>query len=212
MHSLSASFVLGYHGCDRETGEKLLRNEAFRPSENDFDWLGSGIYFWEANPDRAMQWAVERASRKRVLKGAELEPFVVGAVIDPGFCLDLITSNGVREIERAYVYLHAVSQASGAEIPANSGGDDMLLRKLDCAVINLLHRMREEAGEEAFDSVRGMFTEGEHVYENSGFRRKSHIQICVRNPDSIKGVFRVPERHFTKPSETSAPPGHRPRA
>jgi hypothetical protein len=45
MHSLSASFVLGYRGCDRETGEKLLMNEAFRPSENYYDWLGSGVYF-----------------------------------------------------------------------------------------------------------------------------------------------------------------------
>jgi hypothetical protein len=42
MHSLSTSFVLGYHGCDRETGERLLLNEPFRPSENTYDWLGKG--------------------------------------------------------------------------------------------------------------------------------------------------------------------------
>ena len=64
MHNLSASFVLGYHGCDRETSERLLLNEPFRPSENAYDWLGAGIYFWEANPDRALDWARHRSSLK----------------------------------------------------------------------------------------------------------------------------------------------------
>ena len=65
MHNLTASFVLGYHGCDRDAGEKLLQNEQFRPSENSYDWLGSGIYFWEANPDRALDWAIQRTASKK---------------------------------------------------------------------------------------------------------------------------------------------------
>jgi len=31
VHNLSTCFVLGYHGCDRETGERLLLNEPFHP-------------------------------------------------------------------------------------------------------------------------------------------------------------------------------------
>jgi len=197
MHSLSSSFVLGYHGCDRDTGEKLLSNESFKPSENDFDWLGSGIYFWEANPDRALDWARERRKRQGADDEPDLHPFVVGAVIDPGFCLDLVSANGLKAIEEAYVDFHALILASGGQLPENSGGEDFLLRKLDCAVINALHRQRVEANEPAFDSVRGVFTEGQRVYKNSGFRRKTHIQICVRNSEKINGVFRVPERHFS---------------
>lgn len=68
MHNLSASFILGYHGCDRETGEKLLSNEPFQPSENDYDWLGAGVYFWEANPDRAMSWAKNMLNANKKLK------------------------------------------------------------------------------------------------------------------------------------------------
>ena len=197
MHNLSTSFILGYHGCDRETGERLLSNEAFQPSENDYDWLGSGIYFWEANPDRALEWAHERAERILKKEGREVEPFVVGAVIDPGFCLDLISSNGIHAIEAAYASFQSVVAASGAQIPENVGGTDLRLRKLDCAVINFLHLARESAGEQPFDTVRGVFTEGEHVYANSGFRRKTHIQICVRNQTNIHGVFRVHERYFS---------------
>jgi hypothetical protein len=90
-------------------------------------------------------------------------------------------------------------------VPQNVGGDDLLLRKLDCAVINFLHAAREKAGEDP--SVRGVFTEGKRIYTNSGFREKTHIQICVRNPANIHGVFRVHERYFSNPSTTTSGDG-----
>jgi hypothetical protein len=198
MHNLSASFVLGYHGCDRETGERLLLNEPFRPSENAYDWLGSGIYFWEANPDRAMDWARQRAARKKIRDDIEVEPLVVGAIIDLGYCLDLISTNGSHAVEEAYEVLKAYFGASGEQLPKNSGGDDLLHRKLDCMVINYLHEFRQNSAQAPFDTVRGLFPEGGLLYPNSGFRRKTHIQICVRNQENIKGVFRVPDRHFTQ--------------
>jgi len=59
VQRLSTIFVLGYHGCDRLVAEDLLLNKPFEPSENDYDWLGAGIYFWEANPSRGLAWAKE---------------------------------------------------------------------------------------------------------------------------------------------------------
>lgn len=197
MHSLSTAFILGYHGCDRETGERLLQNEPFQPSTNDYDWLGPGIYFWEANPNRALDWARERAKRKKEKEGIDVEPFVVGSVIDLGFCLDLISSNGIQALEEAYRDFEAVMAASSVLMPKNKGGDDLLFRRLDCAVIQFFHQAREIANEQKVDTVRGVFTEGERIYTNSGFRHKTHIQICVVNPEMIKGVFRVPPQHLT---------------
>jgi hypothetical protein len=172
-----------------ETSERLLRNEPFRTSDNGYDWLGSGAYFWEANPDRALEWA-----RQHRPSG----PAVVGAVIDPGFCLDLITSNGTSALASAYQLYTAVTAASGTPLPTNTGGEDYLHRKLDCAVINFLHTTRKREGDVAFDTVRGVFMEGERLYPTSGFRRQSHIQICVRNPAAIKGVFRVPTHQLSQ--------------
>ena len=54
MHRLSTAFVLGYHGCDQSIADRLLAGGAFRKSRNDYDWLGHGIYFWEANPLRGV--------------------------------------------------------------------------------------------------------------------------------------------------------------
>ncbi|ADV84219.1 hypothetical protein AciPR4_3465 [Terriglobus saanensis SP1PR4] len=196
MHSLSTSFVLGYHGCDATTGEKLLNNEPFKQSENDYDWLGPGIYFWEANPRRALDWAHDLGKRKARRGSGTFKPFVVGAVINLGFCLDLITSNGIQAVEQAHKGLVATALSTHFTLPVNEGGDDLLLRRLDCAVIQYLHAARKKQNEPEFDTVRGVFTEAKPLYENSGFRRKTHIQICVISPNMIKGVFRVPPQHF----------------
>ena len=47
----------------------------------------------------------------------------------------------------------------------------------------------------AYDSVRGIFFEGGPIYPGSGILDKSHIQICVRNPNCIKGYFAPKEFH-----------------
>lgn len=197
MHSLSSAFVLGYHGCDAAVGEQLLRNVPFVQSTNDYDWLGSGIYFWEANPNRALDWASDLGRLQKRQRGASFNPFVVGAVIDLGFCLDLISTNGIEAVEQAHKELVSSASSSGIILPVNEGGQDLLLRRLDCSVIDYLHAAREAQARPSFDTVRGVFTEAKPLYPGSGFHRKTHIQLCVRNPEAIKGVFRVPRHHFS---------------
>jgi hypothetical protein len=77
----------------------LLAGTVFKPSSNDYDWLGPGIYFWEANPLRGIEFAGE-ASRLRTSNISK--PFVIGAVIELGFCLDLTTSSGLDWVRIAY--------------------------------------------------------------------------------------------------------------
>ena len=161
MHRLTSAFILGYHGCDHRVGERLLTGTAFKPSKNDYDWLGPGIYFWEANPLRGLEFAEEASKRKT---SNISKPFVIGAVIELGLCLDL---------------------------PSNS--KDELRRNLDCAVVRRLHTILETQKLPAIDTLKGVFTEGEPVYPGAGFREKTHIQVAVRNPQCIKGVFRVPQ-------------------
>lgn len=68
-------------------------------------------------------------------------------------------------------------------------------RHLDCAVINYAHEVRRKEKMPGFDSVRGAFFEGKPLYEGARIMEKTHIQLCVRNPDSILGYFRpVPDR------------------
>ncbi|SFS09117.1 hypothetical protein SAMN05421771_1595 [Granulicella pectinivorans] len=191
MHNLSASFILGYHGCDAAVAERLLRNEPFLPSTNQYDWLGTGIYFWEANPLRGLEFATETAARRP----DQIEtPAVIGAVIDLGYCLDLTTSLGLREAGSAFLRLRSALEQADSTIPKNR--PELFLHDRDCAVLNYLHWIRKEEGRHAFDTVKGIFIEQPLLYEGSAFGTKNHIQIAVRNPACIKGVFRVPDMHL----------------
>jgi hypothetical protein len=188
VHQLAASFILGYHGCDKAVGERILEGEPFKQSNNDYDWLGPGIYFWEANPLRGLDFS--REAKKR--RSSDIKnPFVIGAVISLGLCLDLTTTAGIEQVRAAHKSLVEFAAAAGRKLPENA--PEGLLRGLDCAVIQMVHTIRHDRGEQPIDSVKGVFIEGTPVYDGSGFYEKTHIQIAVRNPDCIKGVFRVPQ-------------------
>jgi hypothetical protein len=190
-YSRLPAFVLGFHGCDRRLADRVInRKTTLRLSNNDYDWLGHGIYFWENSPKRANQWANEQAKRAKA-KGRRYEPAVIGAVIDLGNCLDLMNAASIDLVRAAHTYLKDVHVAEGIPLPTNDdlpGKQGKLLRRLDCAVINVLHTLVGEQ-DEAFDSVRAAFMEGPPIYPNAGFLRNNHIQICVRNTEKIRGYF-----------------------
>lgn len=91
-------------------------------------------------------------------------------------------SEFIPEIKTAYTYLASIK----SELPVNTKG---FLRYLDCAVIETVHTMRKDLKMLPYDSVRSVFWEGEEPYSGAGFRDKNHIQICLRNPNCIKGLF-----------------------
>ena len=191
MAQLQTSFVLGYHGCDADIGERVLSGQIdLLKSDKDYDWLGPGVYFWESDPQRAWEWADRRKELKTIKT-----PFVVGAAIDLGNCLDLMARESLELLAESYKNLIEVVNAAGdgRQLPENRGRDgDKLLRFLDCAVIRLLHSALEASDEPALDTVRGLFSEGEDLYPGSGFKKKTHVQIAVCTAASIKGFFRVP--------------------
>ena len=206
MYSSHTTFVLGFHGCDRSIGESILTSDIrLRPSSNTYDWLGHGIYFWENDPTRALKYAEAIKNNPNRCKERITRPFALGAIIDLGHCLDLLDSKNLQVVKQAYEMLRTLHKSAGWPLPKNKplrGGDDLLLRKLDCAVIEMTHVYNEQQGNEHFfDTVRGVFWEGEDLYENAGFKEKNHIQICVRNPNCIKGYFRVlePDEEFPIP-------------
>ena len=195
MSRLATAFVRGYHGCEHALGLAVIAGEAsFDSSENDYDWLGPGRYFWESDPQRALEFARDKPGKKKIA-----DPFVIGAVIDLGNCLDLVARANLEHLREAHDLLVTLRKQTGMPIPQNTGaktkGDkDKPLRFLDCAVIRQLHETFDSqiAGFpklEPFDTVRGMFVEGEPLYAGGGFGRRSHVQIAVRDSKSILGYF-----------------------
>jgi hypothetical protein len=191
MHSLSSSFILGYHGCDHQIAAELLSGQKeFRKSNNTYDWLGPGVYFWESNPKRGFEFAQEL--KNHPTRGGDIHtPCVIGAIISLGECLDLTTTSSLDMVKVSHQEYSSIVQTSDETMPVNH--PDLLRRELDCAVIKYLHKSRELAKLPAADTVRGIFIEGEPLYEGSGFHQKTHTQIAVQNLSCIKGVFRVSE-------------------
>ena len=119
---------------------------------------------------------------------------MIGAVIDMRNCLDLRTFEGVTLVKQAYDLLVQETKATGMEMPKNQEAPndkspDMVLRYLDNAVIDRLHRMMVDNGYEPFDTVRALFPEGTEMYPNSGFKEKTHSEIAVCNDGCILGYF-----------------------
>ena len=125
-------------------------------------------------------------------------PFVIGAVIDLRNCLDLLNRQDLELLRSAHALFKKDRKAAGLEMPVNkkaprNQSPDKVLRSLDCAVIDYLHEITAKEdrppGLQPFDSVRGLFLEGEALYTGGGFKRKTHCQIAVKSDDCIKGYF-----------------------
>jgi hypothetical protein len=164
-----------------------------KPSKNGIDWLGSGIYFWEGDPLRAKEWALERQRQGKIKN-----PFVIGAVIDLRNCLDLMTRQDIELLKETHALLKADRKKAGLPPLKNQNSkrdknSDLLMRHLDCAVIDYLHEITAKADRpselQPFDTVRALFTEGRRIYGTAGFRNKTHSQIAVRKSECISGYF-----------------------
>ena len=182
--------VDAYHGCSAEVGERILDGEPMEPSRRDYDWLGEGVYFWENDSIRAWEWAEWKVGR-----GDFDEPFVVGVKIDLGECLDLMTRKSHFALSQAYDSLVQHYRKRDDKLPRNQkasvGDQDYLLSYRDCAVINHLHAYMMQTGEKPYESVRGVFTEGDRIYPGARFRDKTHIQIAVRDIGLIRDFHQV---------------------
>jgi hypothetical protein len=183
---VSHSLVIGYHGCDMRVARKIISlKDRLKPSQNAWDWLGHGIYFWEDSQVRGQRWALEESQQD----GSQIKnPAVVGAIINLGRCLNLADAEALKQIRVAHGGYQRICAETGAPCAQNRGLE-LRARYLDGAVMETLHQLRQEEGQPPFDTVRGFFMEGRELYAGAGFRELDHIQICVRSPKQIIGCF-----------------------
>ena len=210
MYNSRSNLIIGFHGCDEKVQKSLLNQpNKIQGSDKPYDWLGHGMYFWENNFERALQWAKDKERKGKIVKAA-----VVGAVISLDYCFDLTDTNFINQLTQYFELMKDEYNQINKELPENKNvkqdkNKDLLLRDLDCAVIEFMHqRITEEIGKDlkekgfsdykVFDSIRGLFTEGGAAFPGAGIQKKNHIQICMRNNNCIKGFF-LPRKNITFP-------------
>lgn len=147
-------------------------------------------------------------------EGYHKDPSCIGAILYLGHCCDFMDAKYIRMLQDNYKVMELKHQNSGMPLPRNKDLPhdkhfDRILRELDCATIEFMHREiakkiqleEKEMGvgdRKMFDSTRGVFTEGGPAFTGSGLFAKSHIQICIRNLNCIKGFF-LPRREMDFP-------------
>ncbi len=136
--------------------------------------------------DRALRFAQFQKERGKV----EV-PAVVGAILQLGRCFDLMDTRFTADLADAYALCDALYQGRGEALPVNAGKTpDQKLRWLDCQVLNVYLQHLDEHAPEPFQTVRAAFEEGEPAFPGSMIRQETHVQIAVRDPRCILGVFR----------------------
>jgi Protein of unknown function (DUF3892) len=188
-----ARVVLGYHGCNtaesiefaRQLFDGTVTPSDWKPSANDYDWLGQGVYFWEHGPQRAREWAGESGT-------------VVGAVIQLGRCFDLTDVRDTHLLKAGYESVSTLYNEHGWVLPKNEGRE-MKLRKLDCLVINqFMDDMDREIvrggyREFRYQTVRCSFEEGdelswfdaENPNAHSNFSPRSQLHSRSLSPEHL---------------------------
>ncbi|HEY5461813.1 MAG TPA: hypothetical protein VIJ95_01035 [Hanamia sp.] len=176
LYSAHPNLIIGFHGCDEETRDKLLTNpNVIKISKEKYDWLGNGMYFWENNYERALQWAKDKRKRNPIKK-----PTVIGAVLQLNYCCDFLDSEYINTLKYYYSVMETLYTNAGQPLPTNKdlpsdNYKDKILRELDCSVIEFMHaEIQRQAKEEIqskgytaikfFDSVRGVFTRECAIY------------------------------------------------
>ncbi len=180
--------VIGYHGCDESVvPDVLLKGNKLKQSQNDYDWLGRGIYFWEHGSQRACEWAQNSRAIQR--------PALIGALINLGNCFDLLDTTHTQLLAELFPLYRQTCEETGSPLPVNLPAkrgiaEDLALRHLDCAVLNWCLDYLEKAEKQRYHTVRCLFSEGTPVFEGSKILAKSHVQIAVRDETAIVGYFK----------------------
>jgi hypothetical protein len=171
--------VYGYHGTSRAKAESIL-DRGFRASDNDYDWLGTGIYFFQDAPLRATQWATEQHPQ---------DPAVICARIELDNCIDLFDVSWFPILKDVYELFIEQYQATSQPFPRQNPFRSKAHR-LDCAFFNYASEFLSSQGQSVF-STRAVFVEGDHLFPDSAIFDLAHVQIAVKNPVSIQESYLI---------------------
>jgi len=182
---MDKSFTIrAYHATTRERAEIILR-DGFLSSQNSYDWLGEGIYFFQEAPNFAVHWASE--DRK---EGTIEDLAIVAADIAIAGFIDLLDHEWGAVLRAAYETLDAQGDEEFRAVQAKQkpfvvGSDERLGHWLDryvieASVTSLADRQKTVTG------IRSAFWEGPELYPNSHVMDRQHIQVAVRDPSAIR--------------------------
>lgn len=177
--------VVAYHGTRRETALRIVTGETkFVQSQNDDDWLGHGVYFWEHAPEQAWAWARQRYAKSSTVA-------VLGALVRLGQCFDLLDPANSRVLGALHKDMLSEYEQRRQTVPKNFKAK----KYLDCATMQFAYVALKAQGF-VVQTSRGVYVPARgsgRLWKNSWLSQEAHIQLCVRDSSCIMGAWLVPE-------------------
>ena len=167
--------VYGYHGTSMDAAIEIIES-GFKPSNNDYDWLGEGVYFWQDAPIRAKQWAQSVYPQ---------QPAVIKSLIRLDNCIDLLDVGWIPSIRALYNRFVEDYQSSNLPLPTQNPGRSKAHR-LDRTFFDYAVETINLSSTRKVETIRSVFVEGENIYPSSAIYDLAHVQIAVRNTASIQ--------------------------
>ena len=187
---LGKGMTIGYHGTTLEIAERLIAGEKFLHSDVDDNWLGRGVYFWEASPSRAKWWAERRVrTRSPTAKLA-----VVAAEISLDGCLDLLdlaNFGDLRRVREEFLRRRGASPASQVQIALKvqngrtNQGDAGWGRNYEDRLAFDFYVRQSRTLPFPIKSIRCPFIMGRGLHRRSFVFNWSHVQLSVVDLNTI---------------------------
>lgn len=195
-----AKRVIGYHGTTERNADLILA-DGFALSENSWDWLGRGVYFFEAAPSMALQWAVDYIRRKQLND----MPAVLSAEIDLSSSIDLLDDvwdDAIKEAAEKLERDGRCERQHGLRLRSTKSRKAVVVcdyemppdsnrrNHCDCQVINAVWGDAKDRGFTA-SSIRAPFVLGRQLFSNSYLFNESHVQIAVIDQACLRDIRRI---------------------
>lgn len=167
--------VYGYHGTSADAAAAIIQR-GFNISSNDYDWLGTGVYFFQDAPLRAWEWANQQHPTN---------PAVIRSVISLEDSIDLLDIKWFPVINEAYSVFVNEYRITNRPLPQQNP-ERSKAHRLDCAFFNYIVEQILNPQAEPIRVIRGVFVEGERIFPNSAVFNRAHVQIAVRDSTLIE--------------------------
>ena len=175
ISDLSGSMEIdGYHGTDSRSACRILKDQAFRISNSNKEWLGSGIYFYLEYVDAA-EWSMKQRKTD--------SPVVVMAhicVTDDKY-LDLDTEKGNYMMHKAMDILEQNNLVVKNVIDNKEG--DVTASINQCNLANMIWILAPH-----LSMLISTFPEGRSKGKFIKDIRRYRREICIRDNSCIKNI------------------------
>jgi len=160
--------AIGYHGTTEKHAQDIIICQHFTQSDDEDDWLGRGIYFFENDIQQAYNFCIKARKYK--------EWSIIKSNIKAGFIIDLTKIEDVTEFSK-------IAKSFRDRYYKKKDGTKREL--LNSVILNAMYNIKQ------FDLVRGVF----QIPETTKIYRTNicfyQIQLCIRNKDCILDIEKV---------------------